>query len=126
MRRLAVRAGCLAPLLVAGCAALGGRDDRPTDAQVRRRQQLSQEAQAAIDRGDLAGARVVLERLVAEAPRAAEAQHRLGRVLQAQGRLREAEAAYQKALVLEPEYVDAQVGLGEAATLLGDPEAALR
>src|SRR5207249_10762668 len=52
--------------------------------------------------------------------------HRLGQVLQAQGQLGAAEAEFQKALVLDPDYVDARIGLGQTETLLGRPEAALR
>ena len=54
---------------------------------------LSQAATVAMDRGDFAQARAVLERLVAQAPRSAELQFRLGKVMQLQGDLAGAEAA---------------------------------
>ena len=54
-----------------------------------------------------------LLQLVAEAPSSAEAQQRLGTVLQLQGRLSEAEACFRTAIDHDPEYVDALIGLGQ-------------
>jgi tetratricopeptide (TPR) repeat protein len=127
MRRPAVIAGCLAALL-AGCA--GERPYRrdgpgPTPAQVAQRQQWSLAAQAAIDRRDWPRALAELHRLQAEMPRSAEVQHRLGLVCLGQGRLDAAGVAFQRALALDPEYVDALVGLGEVEGRLGHLEAAL-
>ena len=60
------------------------------------------------------------------APKSAEAHHRLGRVLQAQGRLAEAGVAYRRALGLDREYVAAMVGLGTIDAVSNRPEAALK
>jgi tetratricopeptide (TPR) repeat protein len=125
MRRLAAIAGCLVLALVAGCAALGTRPDRPTPEQRQRRQQWSEAAQEAIDRGDWTTARGLLEQLVAEAPRSAEAHHRLGRVFEAQGQLDAAEWSYHRALEIEPEYADALCGLGRLEARSGRLDAAL-
>jgi tetratricopeptide (TPR) repeat protein len=94
--------------------------------QSARCQELSELAQAAIDRREYPQAQGMLEQLLAEAPHLAEAHQRLGLVLQAQGRLSEAAAAYRKALQLDPEYVAALIGLGEIEAQLGQPEAALQ
>jgi tetratricopeptide (TPR) repeat protein len=129
MRRNAVRLGFMATLLAAsaGCATVASREDRlaadPAESAARR--QLSQIAQAAIDRKDWAAARDALVRLVARAPKSAEAQLRLGRVLQAQGQLPAAEAAYQAALLIDPEYNDALIGLAEVEAARGRLQAAL-
>src|SRR5690349_12732745 len=127
MRRRALIAGCgLALLACAGCAMVRPRDDRPSGSPASPLcQSLSQTAQEAIDRRDYERARVELERLVAESPRSAGALHRLGRVLQLQGRLAEAEASYRRALALDPEYVEAMIGQGEVAAQLGRPVDAL-
>ena len=63
---------------------------------------------------------------MAEAPQLAEAHQRLGQVLQAEGRLAEAEAAYRKALGLDPEYVAALIGLGEIEAQFGRPDSAIQ
>ena len=68
----------------------------------------------------------MLEQLAAEAPQLAEAHQRLGLVLQIEGRLAEAEAAYRKALGLDPEYVAALIGLGEIEAQFGRPDSALQ
>ncbi|HEV3167324.1 MAG TPA: tetratricopeptide repeat protein, partial [Isosphaeraceae bacterium] len=128
MGRGAIIAGCLVTLLAGGCASLRARwaRDAASPELAARCQQLSHEAQAAIDRNDWSGACSNLEQLVAQAPRSAEAYQRLSRVLMAQGRLSEAEAAARRALELEPEYVDAMISLGEVETKLGRPAVALR
>ena len=63
---------------------------------------------------------------MAEAPRSPEAHHRLGRVLLAQNRPVEAEAAFRQALELDREYVDAIVGLGQVALETGRLQEGLR
>lgn len=129
MRRWGLIAGCGFVLLAfAGCATVRSRGDRqaPSAEQSALVQQLSQTAQAAIDRRDYPQARADLERLVAESPRSAEAHHRLGRVLQLQGQLDLAKRAYRKALELDPEYVGALIGLGEIEDQLGQAEPALK
>ena len=139
MRRGAVIAGRGAALLLAvgisGCAAFrpfhaGERSGRPaarggaslpTAQRSPRSQELSQGAQAAIDRHDDAAAQALLRELAALEPWSAEANHRLGRVLQSQGRLAEAETAYRRALALDKEYVGAMIGLGSIDEALGRP-----
>ena len=128
MRRQALIAGCGAALLaLSGCAVFRPRDR--TDAYVSQSPQvqaLSQNAQAAIDRHDYESARVDLVNLVSQVPRSAEAHHRLGRVLQLQGRLEEAAAAYHRALELDREYVGALIGLGQIEAQLGQADSALQ
>jgi tetratricopeptide (TPR) repeat protein len=129
MRRRAVIAGCGAALLAtAGCAPVHTRSDRLglPSAQSSQCHQLSQRAQEAIDHHDYPRARADLELLVAEAPFSAEAHYRLGRVLQLQGFRAEAEAAYQRALKIDPEYIGALIGQGEIEAELGRPLDALK
>ncbi len=100
----------------AGCSGTGmrrssSREPR-TQEQTTRAQQISERAQAAIDRQDLEEARNELLQLVAQTPGSAESHQRLGKVLQLQGRLNEAEACFRRALELEPDYVGALIGLG--------------
>jgi tetratricopeptide (TPR) repeat protein len=135
MRRRAMIAGWrlwLSLLLAtqAGCSWLGLRRDlereRPSPEQAARNQQLSEHAQAAIDRGDYEQALVELLQLVAATPSSAEAQQRLGTVLQLQGRLSEAEVHFRTALRLDPDYVEALIGLGQVEALRGDSASALK
>ncbi|WP_406698827.1 tetratricopeptide repeat protein [Singulisphaera sp. Ch08] len=129
MRRWGLIAGCGFVLLAfAGCATIRSRGDRdvPSAAQSALVQQLSQTAQAAIDRHDYNQARADLERLVAESPRSAEAHHRLGRVFHVQNQFDEAKRAYRKALEIDSEYVGALIGLGEIEDRLGQAEPALK
>lgn len=127
MRRRAVIAGCGAALLaMSGCAALRFRDRGDAyPSQSPQSRQLSQSAQSAIDRHDYERARVDLMNLVERAPRSAEGYQRLGRVLQLENRLDEAEAAYRQALKLDPDYVGALIGLGQVEGQLGRAESAL-
>jgi tetratricopeptide (TPR) repeat protein len=113
MRRRALTAGCLVVALTSGCVQCGDRGDRPTPEDLARQRTLSRAAQAAIDRGDWPTALGGLERLVVEVPNSPEVHQRLGRVFQALGDPARAEAAYRRALELEPEYADALTGLGE-------------
>jgi tetratricopeptide (TPR) repeat protein len=114
----------------AGCCALGlrGRDDRkpPTPQQVERIQQISEQAQAAIDCGEYEQARVELMQLVNEEPDSAEALQRLGSILQLQGRYSEAEACYRAALARDHDYVEALIGLGQVEAQRGDSASALK
>ena len=134
MRRgasIAVR--CLSLSLLAasaGCSWPGTRrgnsHDPPTAEQAARTQQISERAQAAIDRGDLEQARMELLQLAAQIPGSAEAHQRLGKVLQLQGRLNEAETCFRRALQLDPDYVGALIGLGTIEAAKGDPQSALK
>lgn len=126
MRRRAVIAFGLAGL-APGCAGLGHRGALPSSPErMAAIQAASQSAQAAFDRRDWPRAQAELERLAAESPRSAEAQHRLGRVLHARGRPVEAEAAFRQALELDREDVDAMIGLGQVALEGGRLVEALR
>ena len=123
MRRWAVIAGCGAALLaIAGCAFVHPARDRGpgSAAQSARSQELGAVAQTALDQQDYARAQGALEQLAAEAPHLAEAHQRLGQVLQAEGRPAEAEAAYRKALGLDPEYLPAKIELCQTLLRLGD------
>lgn len=125
MRRRAVIAVSLVSL-APGCAGWHRASAPSSPERVAAIQAVSQSAQAAFDRNDLPLAQSELERLVAEVPRSAEAHHRLGRVLLAQSRPADAEAAFQEALELDHEYVDALVGLGQVALEGGRLVEALR
>jgi tetratricopeptide (TPR) repeat protein len=135
MRRWAVIAAWrlligLALAASAGCGWLGvrGRNDRPppTAQQLERMQQISERAQAAIDRGEYEPARVDLLELVKEEPDSAEALQRLGTVLQLEGRRDEAEACYRGALARDRDYVEALIGLGDVEAQRGDSASALK
>src|SRR4051812_1551698 len=103
MRRRAFIAGWVLSLWLMlggmpGCAWFGmqGRDDHkpPTPEQAARIQQISERAQAAIDRGDLEQARAELLELVAQDPSSVEARQRLGMVWLLEGRPAEAAASF--------------------------------
>ena len=135
MRHRAVIAGWRLSLLLllaaqAGCSWLslrpGNAQTPPTAEQVARTQQISEHAQAAIDRGDYPQAQVDLLQLVAEAPSSAEAQQRLGTVLQLEGRLSEAENCFRTAIDHDPEYVDALIGLGQVEAQKNDVASAIK
>jgi tetratricopeptide (TPR) repeat protein len=134
MRRRAYHARWLALLWLlaapAGCSWIGlrhGLDHRDaTPEQAARNQQISEHAQEAIDRGDYVQARLELLRLTTEVPASAEAQQRLGMVLQLEGRLPEAEACFRAALQRDPDYVEALIGLGQVEALRGDDTSALK
>ena len=100
--------------------------DPPSPEQATRVQEISERAQAAIDRQDLEQARNELLQLVAQTPGSAEAHQRLGKVLQLQGRLNEAEACFRRALELEPDYVAALIGLGNIEAAKSDFPSALK
>ena len=107
---------CVAALgVVPGCVAARHRREQAADspAAASVRQELSQAATAAMDRGDFPLARSDLEQLVGQAPKSAELHYRLGKVLQLQGDLGAAAESYRKALVIEPEYIGALVGMGQ-------------
>jgi tetratricopeptide (TPR) repeat protein len=113
----------------AGCSWIARRGDlydAPSTEQASRDRQVSESAQAAIDRGDPEQARQELLQLVAQSPRSAEAHQRLGKVLQIQGRLNEAEACFRRALELDHDYVGALIGLGTIAAANGDSQSALK
>ncbi|WZO98308.1 tetratricopeptide repeat protein [Isosphaeraceae bacterium EP7] len=121
------RAAATALMLgLCGCQAWHDREaaskDPARDAQV---QQVSRQAQDAIDRGDPATALALLQQMVALAPRSAEAHHRIGRVLQEQGRLAEARASQARALEIDDEYVNALIAMGEVELAMGRPDEAL-
>ena len=90
----------------AGCSWIGLRRDldhgASTPEQAARNQQISEHAQEAIDRGDYEQARLELLQLATQVPASAEAQQRLGMVLQLEGRLPEAEACFRAALNATP------------------------
>ena len=127
MRRRASNAVCgvLFWLITAqaGCSWVGLRDGfdhaAPSPEQAARNQEFSEHAQEAIDRGDYDQARLELLQLASEVPASAEAQQRLGMVLQLEGRLTEAEACYRAALQRDPDYVEALIGLGQVEAQQG-------
>jgi tetratricopeptide (TPR) repeat protein len=134
MRRPAViaRWGFLFWLIAAqaGCRWIGLRHDfdrgKATPEEAAQIQQISQDAQGAIDRGDYERARVELLQLATQAPESAEALQRLGSVLMLEERLDEAEACFRSALKCDPDYVLALIGLGEAEAQRGDHAGALK
>jgi tetratricopeptide (TPR) repeat protein len=114
----------------AGCSWIGLRNGSVRGAlnpeQTARNQEFSEHAQEAIDRGDYKQARLELLRLANEAPTSAEAQQRLGMVLQLEGRLEEAEACFRAALQRDPDYVEALIGLGQVEAEHGEVVLALK
>jgi tetratricopeptide (TPR) repeat protein len=128
-RRAVISGCCVALALMPGCAGVRLHRDRDKtvepSAQSVSREDLSQAATVAMDKGDYTQARADLERLVGQSPRSAELHFRLGKVMQFQGELVGAEAEYRKALGLDPYYVGALVGLGQIDARLGRPSDAL-
>ncbi len=114
----------------AGCSWIGLRTGfdhvAPNPEQTARNQEFSEHAQEAMDRGDLEQARLELLRLATAAPTSAEAQQRLGMVLQLEGRLAEAEACFRAALQRDPDYVEALIGLGQVEAQQGEVARALK
>jgi len=134
MRRQAVIAGwgilCWLFAAQAGCSWIGLRHNvdraKPTQEQAAQIQQISEDAQGAIDRGDYERARVELLQLATQAPGSAEALQRLGGVLMLEERFDDAEACFRSALKCDPDYVQALIGLGEAEAQRGDRGNALK
>jgi tetratricopeptide (TPR) repeat protein len=120
----------LALVTTAGCNGLNlrGRDPHrpPPPEQIERIQQISERAQAAIDRGDYEQARADLIQLVAQEPDSPEALQRLGTVLMLEGRLAEAEGCFHAALARDHDYVEAMLGLGQIEAQRGDAATALK
>ncbi len=114
----------------AGCSWIGLRNGfdhgSPNPEQTARNQEFSEHAQEAIDRGDYEQARLERLRLATESPNSAEAQQRLGMVLQLEGRLAEAQACFRAALQRDPDYVEALIGLGQVEAQQGDVVLALK
>ena len=131
MGRRGVIAGCCVALglgVMPGCAGVRLRREAAVEASAQSpsRQDLSHAATVAMDRRDYVEARADLEMLLAQAPRSAELHFRLGKVLQFQDHLVEAEGEYRKALGLDSHYVGALVGLGQIDARLGRPAEALQ
>lgn len=114
----------------AGCAGLGlrgrNRSSETDPQQADRIQQISERAQAAIDRGDYEHAESDLVNLVDQEPDSAEALQRLGTVLMLKHQLAEAEACFQAALARDRDYVEAILGLGQVEAERGDTASALK
>jgi tetratricopeptide (TPR) repeat protein len=112
----------------AGCSWVGLRQwsnrPTPTPEEAAQAQQIIEHAQAAIDHGDVASAELALENQVARTPASAVAQQRLGAVYLLEGRLGDAKNCFSRALKLDPDYVDAVIGLGQVETQEGDPVSA--
>ncbi len=70
--------------------------------------------------GDSAGAVRLLNALVADEPRNADAQLQLGLAQLSLGALGEAEAAFRRTLSIAPDYADARIGLARVAQRRGD------
>ena len=132
MRRLGHFAewGLLLWLLAAqaGCSYVGlrVRSDRitPTIEEAAQAQQVIDQAQNAIDHGDISTAEAALQAQVTRTPISAVAQQRLGMVYLLENRLADAKTCFTRALKLDPDYVDALIGLGRVETQEGDPDAA--
>jgi tetratricopeptide (TPR) repeat protein len=96
----------------------------PTVEEAAQAQQIIEHAQTAIDSGDISTAEAALSAQVARTPASAVAQQRLGTVYLLERRLADAKACFSRALKLDPDYVDALIGLGRVETEEGDAEAA--
>jgi tetratricopeptide (TPR) repeat protein len=132
-RRASIVPWCLSLILLSlsgGCSWLSARKaslpELPTREQATQAQQISERAQEAFDRGDFEQARIELLQLMALSPRAAEAHQRLGKVLELEGRLSEAEACFRRALELDADYTDALIGIGKTEAARGDMRSALK
>lgn len=114
----------------AGCSRLGvRRRDEPDPLppqKIERIRQISEKAQAEIDRGNYEAARSDLVALVNEEPDSPEALQRLGTVLLHEGRPAEAEGLFHAALARDHDYVDAMLGLGQIEAQRGDAVTALK
>jgi tetratricopeptide (TPR) repeat protein len=112
----------------AGCSFIGLRlrSERPIPSveEATQSQQVIEHAQTSIDHGDIRAAEAALEALVTRAPASAVAQQRLGTVYLLERRLADAKACFSRALKLDPDYVDALIGLGRVETEEGDADAA--
>jgi len=132
-RRASIVPSCFSLILLSitgGGSWLGARkgslQELPTREQATQAQQISERAQEAFDHGELEQARMELLQLVALSPRAAEAHQRLGKVLEFEGRLSEADACFRRALELDADYTDALIGLGNIEAARGDLRSALK
>jgi tetratricopeptide (TPR) repeat protein len=114
----------------AGCSWFGLRrhiDDGPvTGSGAARAQQMSEQIQDAIDRGQYEAARIELIQFLQQSPGSVEARQRLGMVYQLEGRLAEAETYFRDALQRDHDYVDALIGLGQVEAQRGDAPSALK
>jgi YaiO family outer membrane protein len=109
--RRSIAAAVLCAVAVAGGSA-------PVEAQ-----DLDTRLQAAIDArlaGDAATAATLLEQLAGEAPDNADIQVQLGFALLGIGELGRSTTAFERALVLAPDYVDANLGLAQIAFRRGE------
>ena len=112
-----------------GCGWLSFRRREPQalrPQEMARLQQLSEQAQSAIDHGDLQTAQLALQQLLVLDPQSADATLRLGKVLQLQERFAEAEGCFKRALELGRDYPEALIGLGQMEARRGDVDSALR
>lgn len=132
-RRASIVPWCLSLILLSiggGCGSLSARkgslQEIPTREQATQAQQISERAQEAFDRGDFEQARTELLQLVALSPRAAEAHQRLGKVLELEGRISEADACFRRALEIDADYTDALIGLGSIEAARGNLPSALK
>ena len=78
----------------------------------------------ALWRGDLAGARTLIDAITAEHPENTEARLLAARISFQEGETRSAEAQFQAILEREPDNTEALVGLGDAQRAKGDDRAA--
>ncbi|HTJ56123.1 MAG TPA: tetratricopeptide repeat protein [Devosiaceae bacterium] len=94
------------------------RATRPTQAPRARRIDLN-EARQLIARNDWNGSVKLLRQIVVQQPRNADALNLLGYSLRQQGKMKEAEAWYLKALKLKPGHLGANEYLGELYVMTG-------
>src|SRR6267378_7229552 len=86
---------------------------------------LNREGMAAMQRGDLASARVTFEKVVRLAPRNPEGHNSLGWVLLSQNQPDAAISHFRRALELRPNFAQAHSNLASALLQKGDIDAAL-
>lgn len=87
---------------------------------------LGEQAQQAVDAGDLATAEATLTQLVVVAPASTEGHQRMGSVLLLRGRPEAAEICFRKALELDPDYAAALIGLARIDASRGRYDSALK
>ena len=132
MRRRATFAGrwLLISTLAAqvGCSYLGLRlrSERPipTMEEAAQAQQIIEHAQTAIDQGDLPTAEQPFRRKWLERPRQRSLSSGWEPSICSKADLADAKGCFSRALKLDPDYVDALIGLGRVETEEGDAEAA--
>lgn len=123
-RRTWTTSAALGLAVLPGCAALGlarGPNRPPDPAEAARVATLGQRAQQSLAMGAVQEAESTLKLLIKEVPGSPGPRQQLGDLRLDQGRPREAIEAFEQVRAIEPEDVDALIGLGRADLALRRP-----